>query len=145
MSESVQLDHASLDQLEALYASAPPAPLPSGVWLGRYLQEHPMTRGERATARAMFKWTRFGLDLDEHCWWLGRPSFRVGRFQPIAGRSRWRDTDVIRLDYRDTKPRPLRRVLYDELRPLADGSILGLGGINRPAPWFYFALERLSR
>ncbi|MGE0872774.1 MAG: hypothetical protein AB7P03_29740 [Kofleriaceae bacterium] len=141
MSESVRLDLASLDQLETLYATAPPAPLPRGIWRGHYLHEHPMAFGERAVARAMFKWTRFGLDLDEHCWWLGHRSLRVARFRPRLARSRWRHTDVIRLDYRETRPRRLRGVLYDELKPLANGSILGLGGINRTSPWFFFALE----
>lgn len=141
------LQTASRAELEAIYADAPVAPLPTGVWRGHYLQELPMNPAERLLARAMFKWPTFGLDLDACGWWFVRPTRVVGHFAPLPGRSRWRDADVIRLDYAQT-PWPLRRVLYDELKPLGDDAILGIGGINRDGPrgaWFFFALERVAQ
>jgi hypothetical protein len=140
-----RLRMASLAELEATYASAPLAPLPGGVWRGTYLHELPMSTRDRLVARAMFKWPTFGLDLDEYGWWFGSPKRVIGHFEPAVGRSRWRDAEVVRLDYRRTTPWPLRRMLYDELKPLDGDCVLGLGGINRSGPrgaWFYFLLER---
>ncbi len=142
----MNLTSKSLPELELLYARAPIAPLAGGVWRGHYLHELPMSLGERLISRAMFKWPTFGLDLDQRGWWFGRPGSVVGRFEPEVGPSRWRETEVVRLDYRRTTPWPLRRLLYDELKPLSYNAILGIGGVSRaepPGAWFYFALERL--
>ena len=142
----MNLTSRSLPELETLYARAPIAPLAGGVWRGRYLHELPMSPSERLLCRAMFKWRTFGVDLDQCGWWFGRPGRIVGRFETKVGTSRWRETEVVRLDYRRTTPWPLRRLLYDELKPLSYNAILGLGGVNRSGPrgaWFYFALERM--
>lgn len=138
------LRDAALVELERVYATHPVVPLPGGVWRGHYLHELPMSLADRMVARAMFKWPRFGLDLDRFGWWFGRPGSVIGRFEPRIGGSRWRDADVVRLDYRRTTPWPLRRMLYDELKPLSNDCILGLGGVNRTrgGAWFYFLLER---
>jgi hypothetical protein len=147
MIDAATVAAASLPELERLYTGAPLAPLPGGVWRGRYLHELPMPLGEKLIARAMFKWPTFGLDLDAPGWWFGSPARVVGRFTPVVGPSRWRDTEVVRLDYRRTTPWPLSRLLYDELRPLSPDLILGLGGINRSGErgaWFYFALTPVA-
>ena len=142
--DPVEVAGATPAELERIYREAPLAPLPGGLWAGQYVHELPMPAGEKLAARAMFKWTRFGLDLDRHGWWFRRPEARVvGHFMTSVGPSRWRDAEVVRLDYRKTTPWPLRRLLYDELKPLSDSVVLGLGGINRAGPtgaWFYFVL-----
>jgi hypothetical protein len=51
---------------------------------------------------------------------------------------------VLQLHY-DVSRLPIRRVLYDEIKPLADGTILGLGGIDAgrgEGDHFFFELRR---
>ena len=143
-------DLAALDlaALEDVFVTARCHPLPSGVWQGRYLRELPMSLPKRLVARAMFRWPTFGLDLDHREWWFHDPARRVARFEPRPGRSRWRETEVVQLDYQRTGPRVIRGMLYDELKPLGPDCILGLGGSNHDGArgtWFYFALAPVLR
>lgn len=101
-----------------------------------------MSWAKRMLSRGLFGGV-FGLNLDKQQWWFKDTTRLVARFEPRAGRSRWRDADVIKLHYERTGPRLLRGMLYDELKPLNDGCILGIGGSNRDddrGAWFFFAL-----
>ena len=137
---------ASLGELERIYATAPLAPLPGGVWRGRWLHDLRMSAPAKLVAHALFRWPTFGLDLDAYTWWFGRPDRVASRYEPVVGRSRWRDAEVVRLDYRRTMPWPMRAVIYDELKPLSDDCVLGIGGMNGTGShgaWVYFVLQRI--
>lgn len=90
----------------------------------------------------------FGIDFDARRWWFLHPRLAVGRFELCQERSRWRDTDALTLRYHPSRlPGPLRDVLYDEVKPLGDDLLLGLGGLNWEVgrgDHFYFALTRLA-
>ena len=80
-------------------------------------------------------------------WFFFHPKIAAGRFVPRRERSRWRSTDAYTLSYeRSRLPRPVRGLLYDELKPLSDRLILGFGGTNAETDkgdHFFFALSRL--
>jgi hypothetical protein len=61
-----------------------------------------------------------------------------------AGRSRWRDTETVRLHYEVSRlPGPVRAVLYDEVKVLSPSLCLGIGGINAArgrGDHFFYAL-----
>jgi hypothetical protein len=138
------LAEMSLGQLEQVWSLYPCAPLPGGVWQGRYLSELPMAPTNRLLARALFKWRVFGVDLNTNKWWFRDATRSVATFEPQHGPSRWRDADVIQLHYQRTGPRLFRHMLYDELKPLNEHCILGLGGSNHDnahGTWFFFALS----
>lgn len=124
----------TLAELEALYASAPLLPLPRGRFDGRYLAQLQSPGARAWTARVIdtvaFGWTPFGVDLDTRRWYFFHPRLKAGHFRVVPGPSRWRDTEALQLHY-DVSRTPLRALLYDELKPLADGRILGLGGVDR--------------
>lgn len=122
----------------------------AGLWRG-----HVLRRLDHATARRPlwrwseqlgFEWLPFWVDFDRSEWCFVTPALRVGRFEAHAGPSRWRDTEAYALRYeRSRLPRPLRRVLYDEVKPLDDRWVLGLGGIDAGrgrGDHFHFVLER---
>ena len=141
----------SLAELENLYVTTrTPGAAPRGSYAGEFLCWVDSPGARRPDVRAldtlMFRAVRFGVDFDAQRWWFVRPSLRAGRFRVSAGRSRWRDTETLRLEYDVSRlPRFVRTRLYDEVKPLADGLVLGLGGINREAgvgEHFFFALTR---
>jgi len=75
---------------------------------------------------------------------VSSPRSAAGSFRIDEGPSRWRDTRVLRLHY-DRSRLPIRAILYDELKPLAGGRILGLGGIDAArgeGDHFFFELTR---
>ena len=138
-----------LDGLEARFAEGSLAPLPSGLVVGRFLGFVASRGAERPIVRALdtlcFRAVRWGLDLDRQRWWFEHPRLAAGHFRIEEGLSRWRPTRVLRLHY-DASRLPIRGVLYDELKPLPDGSILGLGGVNRErgeGDHFFFDLAPL--
>jgi hypothetical protein len=141
--------------LERLWRDAPLAPLPTGTWRGRHVgwlstrgARHPLWR---SLSTVMFVWTRFGLDLSatEPCWWFVAPGkLTGGEFTVTEGPSRWRPgATVLRLDYGAARaPAAIRSRLYDELKPLDDGRIIGLGGINAgpgDGDHFWMTFERM--
>ncbi|MBI4957267.1 MAG: hypothetical protein HY908_34970 [Myxococcales bacterium] len=147
------MDLASLNEreLEDLYRSAPLGPTPRGRFRGRMLGfVAPGGPGPamRLLDRALFEWTPYGIDFDRSLWWFVAPALRVGRFRASVGPSRWREAEVVRLEYDVSRlPGPLRRILYDEVKPLDEGTALGLGGVNAErgrGDHFFFALERLG-
>lgn len=89
----------------------------------------------------------FGVDFDRNLWFFVSPRIRVGRFRIAVGRSRWRDSTVVRLHY-DVSALPVRvkSWLYDEVVPIDAHRWLGIGGVNAPAgrgEQFFFLLERV--
>lgn len=141
----------SVDALERLWLQTPSPTVPSGVYRGHYLTriDNPVSRSFRWrwVARLGFEWPSFGVDFDRRLWFFFSTRLAVGRFEPRPGPSRWRDTDAVQLHYDVSRlPGPLRNVLYDEVKPLSDALILGIGGINAgrgQGDHFFFALERL--
>lgn len=125
--------------------SAPLVPLPTGLVRGSFLGYVDSPGSRRLHVRVMdtllFRAVRWGLDLDRGAWWFEHPRLAAGRFRLVAGRSRWRDTDVLQVHY--DRSRIPRGILYDELKPLEGGRILGLGGLDAPrgeGDHFFFEL-----
>jgi hypothetical protein len=123
----------SLASLEARFIEGELAPLPSGLVVGRFLGFVSSRGAARPIVRALdticFRAVRWGLDLDRQRWWFEHARLATAHFRIEEGPSRWRPTRVLRLHY-DVSRLPIRGVLYDELKPLPDGRILGLGGVN---------------
>jgi hypothetical protein len=135
---------ASLDELELLYAESAAGPAPSGRWRGETLRYLTVPRWARVVDFLLFDAPPFGIDFDRRCWWFVRPWLAAGRFDASLGDSRWRGTQTLRLDYGASHlPGPVRRLLYDEVKPLGAELCLGLGGIKADAgrgEHFFFAL-----
>ena len=72
----------------------------------------------------------------------------LAAFEARVERSRWRETDSVVLRYEGSRlPGALRRLLYDEVKPLGEGLVLGIGGGNDGpgrGDHFFFALERVG-
>ena len=131
------LSSLSVDALESLYRG-PRGVLPFGRHTGRFLcfldSEGGRDPRYRALSTVMFRWPRWGVDLDRRLWWFGLPALALGHFRPEPSTSAWRNADVFQLHYDPSRlPQAVRGQLYDEIKPLADGRILGIGGIGGPA------------
>lgn len=144
-----------IEELEALYRDSPLLALPQrGTYRGVYLKRlnNPGANGRsyRWFQWAMFDLTPFGLNFHDGWgdWYFFHPALAVGKFVPRSERSRWRDTPTHTLNYESSRlPAPARRVLYDELKPLSDELMLGLGGVNAgrdQGDHFFFALQRTA-
>ena len=136
----------TVDECERAFLQ-PMSPAPRGVWRGRWITwlDTPGARvwHVRAADTILFRALRFGIDFDRSLWWFVHPRLAAGRFRLTPGRSRWRDTEVLRLEY-DVSKLPVRHILYDEIKPLDGGRILGLGGTNHErgqGDHFFFALS----
>lgn len=146
-----ELDGLSIEELERLYAHEGAFDVPEGRFVGRVLGRLDNRGARRLRWRAsqvpMFEWLPFGVDFDRARWFFVSPSVRVGRFDARIERSRWRDTEVVTLRYeRSRLPRAITSILYDEVKPLSDELLLGLGGVNAEAgegDHFFFALRRV--
>jgi hypothetical protein len=125
--------NVSLNDLEALYSSSPLLPLPQGVYRGEYLLQLESPGARTLLARTLdtlaFAWTPFGIDFTSLRWYFFHPRLQAGHFRAEPTRSRWRETEAVRLYY-DVSRLPIGTLLYDELKPLRDGRVLGLGGVN---------------
>lgn len=138
-------------ELEDLYAG-PLGAAPAGVYRGRFLGflDTPGARDpfNRTMQTLMFVWPRWGIDFRRRLWWFGRPELAAGRFEATRGHSRWRDAEVYRLEYETSRlPGPVKGLLYDEVKTLPDGKVIGLGGTNAPqgrGDHFFFSLSRLA-
>jgi hypothetical protein len=138
------------DRLEALWEEPREPRVPQGVYWGHVLQrmDHPTARRPfwRWIERVGFEWTPFGVDFDRGRWFFFDPALGAGRFDARPGPSRWRDTQAVGLHYEvSALPGPVRRRLYDEVKPLSERWLLGIGGIAAPrgvGDHFFFALER---
>ncbi len=145
-----ELRSASIAHLESLYTRPAEVTAPRGVFRGHVLAriDHATSRRPlwRWSERLGFEWIPFGVDFDRSLWTFFGPRVALGRFEPRVGPSRWRDTETVRLHYDVSRlPYPIRRVLYDEVKPLSDRWLLGIGGIDAgpgEGDHFWFALER---
>ena len=145
-----RLQYLDSDELERLFAG-PLGEAPLGCQRGHFIRfvDSPggRSRFNRAVHTLLFRWPRFGIDFDRDVWWFVDGRLRAGHFRIERGPSRWRDAEVLRLHYEQSRwPAPIRNLLYDELKPLPDGRILGLGGINAdrgPGDHFWFELGPL--
>ncbi len=146
------LQRCSLSQLEEIYALpraeadalGPPKGCYRGVhlaWLNTAGARHPLTRPLQHLG---FCWLPFGVDFVARRWFFFDRKLGLGRFDAQTGPSRWRDTQTVRLEYDVSRlPRPLRNLLYDEVKPLSASLCLGIGGVNAPrgrGDHFFFAL-----
>lgn len=147
----MELDHlerCSLAELEALYATGGSVDVPTGHYRGLHLRriDAPGARRPGYALSAAFGLLPFGIDFDRCCWTFGHPSVRAGLFVAEPGRSRWRETETVRLRYTPSRlPFFVRRVLYDEVKPLTSSLALGMGGLWADAgrgDHFFFALLR---
>ncbi len=140
------LRDSSVEQLERLYRDAPVAPVPLRRYRGEALARVCTRFARSAPITALLvPWERvpFGIDFATRTWFFVHPRVRMGRFRLEPGRSRWRDTDTLRMRY-DVSRLPIRGLLYDEVKPLDETLCLGLGGINfgrGRGDLFFFALE----
>ncbi len=147
-----ELNSASIDELEAIYASDRPFALPEGCYRGIHLRRL-TTPGARKLVNRLpqylgFEAARFGIDFDRARWFFFARHLGAGRFTAAIAPSRWRPTRTVTLDYAASRlPAPLRALLYDEVKPLSESLCLGLGGTNADrdqGDHFFFALARIS-
>lgn len=147
-----RLGELSPAELEALWLEPVELPPPRGVYRGEVLQriDTPAARRPlwRVGQRLGFELTPFGIDFDRRLWFFFSPRLAIGRFVADPGPSRWRDTDAIRLRYHVSRlPRLVRRALYDEVKPLSERRMMGIGGVNAGpgvGERFFFSLERVG-
>lgn len=148
-----QLRRCTLAELEVLYARDRPVSVPTGSYRGVHLAwldtpgaRHPVIRPLQHLG---FRLTPFGIDFTAQRWFFFHPRFGIGRFAAQVGPFLWRDTETVRLHYDPSNlPGPLRRLLYDEVKPLSSSLCLGIGGINAPrgrGDHFFFALDARAR
>jgi len=141
---------SSLTALEQVYREAPAGPVPLGCFRGEVLHRVDTRFARSAAATAIlcpFERLPWGIDFVSSTWFFGSPRARAGRFRIERGRSRWRDTETLRLRY-DVSRLPVRGLLYDEVKPLGDALCLGLGGVDFArgmGDLFFFSLEARAR
>ena len=149
------LKNCDLARLEELYLQKVDIAIPqSGAYQGTYLKrlDNPGANNSFNVVLqwAMFDLTPFGLNFfsDHGDWYFFHPSLAMGKFIPRRERSRWRDTETITLNYETSRlPKPIRSMLYDEIRPLSENIMLGIGGLNADkdkGDLFFFAIERIK-
>ncbi|MCK6554321.1 hypothetical protein L6Q96_07005 [Candidatus Binatia bacterium] len=144
----VALARCSVAEIEALYAAPRAVTVPSACYRGVFLAwldaPDPAAPVTHFLQWLGFRVLPFGVDFIRSRWFFFHPALGAGRFTAAPGRSRWRDTETIRLEYAVSRlPGPLRRVLYDEVKPLSSSLCLGIGGTNAPrgrGDHFFFAL-----
>jgi len=148
------LKQCQLSELEALYQQPGESAIPtSGSYKGTYLKrlDNPSANKKinRITLWAMFDLTPFGLNFypEYGDWYFFNPSLAMGRFSPSVGPSRWRQAETIRLNYQVSGlPKLIRSILYDEIKPISENILLGIGGFNAEkgaGEQFFFAIERI--
>ena len=95
------LQGKSLSEVEALFRDAPLAPPPKGRFHGTLLHwlEAPPARHRlwRPTLALMFQLTPFGVDFDARRWFLLHHRLRLGHFEAVPRRSRWREAEVVHM------------------------------------------------
>jgi hypothetical protein len=126
-------------------------PVPRGVFDGHVLTRLD-TPGARRAVYKFVQWVGFelvpwGIDFDHARWFFGHHRARSGHFTARPGASRWRPTESYALRYELSRLPWVGRGLYDEIKPLSDSLVLGIGGVNADrgdGDHFYFALTQRS-
>ncbi len=150
--EDLQLFHLqrmSVEQLEELYAHPQEIAVPAGRFKGAHLQRLPAARARGPLwplVEGLFKYPPYYVDFDRADWVFFSRPLAVGRFEACVEASRWRETQAVCLHYgRSRLPGLIRRLFYDEVKPLSPDLCLGLGGLNDDrgrGDLFFFALYR---
>jgi hypothetical protein len=142
---------ADLAELERIYREHEPVEPPRAAFRGYYLRRVDSPGAHTVRNRILqlgFQLPPFGVDFASHRWFFFSRHLQVGHFRDERARSRWRDTDTVALHYDVSRlPGPIRRLLYDEVKPLSERLMLGLGGLNDErgrGDLFFFALSRLD-
>ncbi len=143
-----ELRRMSIEQLDRVFSDAPLLDLPKrrfdGETLVRLQNRGALMKRHRILEGLGFEAMRWGIDFIADDWFFYTPLFAIGHFQPRPGPSRWRDTESIGLHCIARLPHVIKRELYDEVKPLSDSLVLGIGGVNREKTMgdhFYFALR----
>lgn len=147
------LKATSLKDLEAIYRELPVGRPPTvgsydGVVLKRLNNDGANRRFTLVTQWALFELAPFGVNFEagRGDWYFFHPRIATAEFVMADARSRWRDTNCIRLSYQGSRlPALVRDALYDEVKPVSGDLILGLGGTNEDVDLgdhFFFALKR---
>ena len=140
----------ALAELEQLDADIPLGPKPSGTFDGQVLRWIE-TNGPCVGAFFALEWFGFvvlpwGLRFDKNLWWFEAPLLAAGELVATPGAFGWGTAQTYRLTYATSYlPRFVRNVLYDELKPLDENTVLGLGVLNRETgegDHFFFLLTR---
>lgn len=127
---------------------APEAGSYRGAFLQRIAGRGPLARILGAAICLPFRRLAFGLNLrgNSGVWYFLHPALTIGRFTPRIQPSVWRNTTALALDYSASRlPSPVRSLLYDEIKPVAKGLLLGIGGFGPPGrrlELFLFSLEK---
>ena len=138
------LRRATSSELERLYAAPLALAIPSGRYAGCFLQRTPGWKRAGLLVRSAvalgFAALPFGVDFDRSLWRLAGGAVRAGRFELQPGPSRWRPTRTLAMHYEASRlPAFVRALLYDEVKPLDDDLLLGLGCVAQ-GDLFFFAL-----
>ena len=142
----------STQELETCFREQPLRPLSPGRFRGHHLSRLDTPGAKRPLyhvgQKLLFEWAPWGIDFSECAWFFFTSrAMTLGHFVPRTGPSRWRDTQAIGMHYHLSRlPGVIRNVLYDEVKPLSDELMLGLGGVNASrdqGDHFFFALERM--
>jgi hypothetical protein len=146
------LQSASIAELEALFLETPDRELPQGAFRGLTLARLD-NRGarkaiHRASQKLLFEWIPWGVRFrsERGVWFFFGERLRAGSFVARLDRSRWRDTRAYGMHYEVSRlPRLVRTRLYDEVKPLSDDLMLGIGGTNEErddGDHFFYVLAR---
>jgi hypothetical protein len=138
------LRRATPSELERLYAAPSTLAIPSGRYEGCFLQR---TAGwghagllVRSAVALGFSTLPFGIDFDRRVWRLAGGAVVAGRFELQPAPSRWRPTRTLAMHYEPSRlPTFVRALLYDEVKPIDEDLLLGLGCIAQ-SDLFFFAL-----
>jgi len=143
-----ELTNCSVEALETLYLSPIVAPKLTGRFDGIFLHrlDQPGNRRPFYFGSKPFEIVPFGIDFDSCYWYFFNPRLQIGKFRTETCTSRWRDSNVVKLHYDVSRlPSPMRRMLYDEVKPLSKDLCIALGGFNQKTGYgdqFFFALNR---
>jgi len=144
-----ELQQLPIEELDQIFCQTSHVDMPYGCFKGEHIVRLKNPGSKLPLSRVLeflgFEVAPFGIDFRSNRWFFFSNLLQAGRFEPTVERSRWRPTDVVALHYNVSRlPRPMRNFLYDEVKPLSDTLLLGLGGINRElgmGDHFYFTLE----
>ena len=143
----LQMSEAELDDV---FVRTPLLELPRGVFDGTTIRRLATPGASHPIYRSLewlgFEAMRWGIDFDGPRWFFQNPLLRAGRFEPRAGRSRWRPTEAFQMHYHPSRlPRVLSGSLYDEVKRLSVDLCIGVGCVNiqdGDGDHFYFVLAR---